>query len=90
MLVHADYWSRSRDTGTLPITMDDLLERLETAEALLLHALRSLAEVGDAQALRPSVDIGASHAAPLAQLQQAQEQLERYSAILDFLSSTKH
>ena len=68
----------------------ELEEQVRATEALLFEALRTLAEVGDAEALCVSADFLARHTAPLAQLQQTQEQLERYGALLDALAGTKH
>ena len=72
------------------MTTDELHERLREAESTLLTALRTLAEVGDAEALCSSADMGAKHAAPLAELQRAHQQFERLSRMLDEFGATMH
>jgi len=72
------------------MTTDELHERLREAEATLLTALRTLAEVGDAEAPCSSADMGAKHVAPLAELQRAHQRFERLSRMLDEFGASTH
>ena len=72
------------------MTTDELHERLREAESTLLTALRTLAEVGDAEALCCLEDMRAKHVGPLAELQRAHQQFERLSRMLDEFGAPTH
>jgi division protein CdvB (Snf7/Vps24/ESCRT-III family) len=71
----------------MPIDFSGIKEQAEETESRLREALRTLAEVGDPEALRDSAENRARHEEALAQVRAAKEQLERLSALLDSLES---
>jgi division protein CdvB (Snf7/Vps24/ESCRT-III family) len=76
-----------RSVAAMPIDFSGIKEQAEEAESRLREALRTLAEVGNPEALRASAGNRARHADALAQVRAAKDQLERLSALLDSLES---
>jgi hypothetical protein len=73
--------------ATMPMDFSGIKQQVEETEARLREALRTLAEVGDPEALPASAGNRARHREALAQVRSAKEQLERLSALLDSLAS---
>jgi division protein CdvB (Snf7/Vps24/ESCRT-III family) len=71
----------------MPIDFSGIKEQAEEAESRLRDALRTLAEVGNPEALRASAGNRTRHADALAQVRAAKDQIERLSALLDSLES---
>lgn len=76
-----------QSVAAMPIDFSGIKEQTEEAESRLREALRTLAEVGNPEALRASAGNRARHADALAQVRAAKEQLERLSTLLDSLES---
>jgi hypothetical protein len=76
-----------RSVAAMPIDFSGIKEQAEEAESRLRDALRTLAEVGNPEALRASAGNRARHADALAQVRAAKDQIERLSALLDSLES---
>ena len=76
-----------RSAAAMPMDFSGIKEQAEETESRLREALRTLAEVGNPEALRASAENRARHADALAQLRATKEQLERLSALLDSLES---
>lgn len=66
--------------------------QLRAMEALVLAALRTLSEVGDANALRTSPDDIARHEEALTQFERVQEQFEQLTRLVDatLIGATRH
>lgn len=76
-----------QSVAAMPIDFSGIKEQTEEAESRLREALRTLAEVGNPEALRASAGNRARHADALAQVRAAKDQLERLSTLLDSLES---
>ena len=76
-----------RSVAAMPMDFSGIKEQAEETESRLREALRTLAEVGNPEALRASAENRARHADALAQVRATKEQLERLSALLDSLES---
>jgi hypothetical protein len=79
--------SGNSGTTALPTSLFGIKELARETEALLAGALRSLEEVGGADAWSASPANRAGHEEALVQVRRAQERLERLRALLDTLES---
>jgi hypothetical protein len=84
---HAAGQRSDSSVAAMPIDFSGIKEQVEETEARLRDALRTLAEVGDPEALPASADNRSRHREALAQVRSAKQQLERLSALLDSLAS---
>jgi len=84
---HAAGQRSDRSAAVVPMDFSRINEQAEETESRLREALRTLAEVGNPEALRASAENRARHADALAQVRAAKGQFERLSALLDSLES---
>ncbi|MGE5199934.1 MAG: hypothetical protein ACM3H9_09865 [Rhodospirillaceae bacterium] len=84
---HAAGQRSDSSVASLPLDFSGIKEQAEETESRLREALRTLAEVGDPDALHASAGNRARHREALAQVRAAKQQLERLSTLLDSLAS---
>jgi hypothetical protein len=73
--------------AAMPMDFSGIKEQTEQTESRLRDALRTLAEIGDPEALGINAESRARHQEALARVRSARDQLERLSALLDSLES---
>ncbi len=84
---HAAGQRSDRSVAAMPLDFSGIKEQAEETESRLREALRTLAKVGNPEALSALAENRARHADALAQVRAAKKQLERLSALLDSLES---
>lgn len=84
---HAAGQRSDSSVAAMPMDFSGIKQQVEETEARLREALRTLAEVGDPEAMPASAGNRARHREALAQVRAAKEQLVRLSAQLDSLES---